>query len=50
MVIAIRLAAAGTAGLVSGLIAICMIFAPQAPNNHDLGCPQPRCIAPGFQA
>jgi len=48
--IATRILAAGTAGVISGVAAICMIFASPAPNHGEPDCSQVRCIAPGYTA
>jgi hypothetical protein len=48
--IATRILAASTAGIVSGVAAIWMIFASPAPNQMKPDCSKVRCLAPGFQA
>jgi len=50
LTIATRILAASTAGVVSGVAAICMIFASPAPNHGEPICSKAGCVAPAFQA
>lgn len=50
LTIATRILAASVAGVLAGVLSICMIFASPAPSPSDQDCSEVRCVAPGFLA